>query len=115
MIWQGLESLCPWHKPFLAACHGSYFLMESYFVGGGLPSGHVALVSRCGCQSGRAIQGEDVVAGIRTPEPIERLSETLPEAYAQLVENCRILEAHYKDMQVRGCMCGQQKWAHWVR
>jgi len=56
-----------------------------------------------------------VVAGIRTPEPIERLSETLPEAYAQLVENCRILEAHYKDMQVRGCMCGQQKWAHWVR
>jgi len=44
-------------------------------------------------------QGEDVVAGIRTPEPIERLSETLPEAYAQLIENCRILEAHYKDMQ----------------
>jgi hypothetical protein len=48
-------------------------------------------------------QGEDVVAGIRTPEPIERLSETLPEAYAQLIENCRILEAHYKDMQV--CVC----------
>eukprot|EP00983_Pelagomonas_calceolata_P017505 548242-Pelagomonas_calceolata.AAC.3 len=49
--------------------------------------------------------GEDVVAGIRTPEPIERLSETLPEAYAQLIENCRILEAHYKDMQVRASCC----------
>jgi phosphoenolpyruvate synthase/pyruvate phosphate dikinase len=47
-------------------------------------------------------QGEDVVAGIRTPEPIERLSETLPEAYAQLIQNCDFLEAHDKDMQVRG-------------
>jgi len=46
-------------------------------------------------------QGEDVVAGIRTPEPIERLSQTLPDAFAELVENCNILEAHYKDMQAR--------------
>lgn len=51
-------------------------------------------------------QGEDVVAGIRTPEPIERLSETLPEAYAQLIKNCDLLEAHYKDMQVElACFC----------
>ncbi|KAL6761223.1 Pyruvate/Phosphoenolpyruvate kinase-like domain-containing protein [Haematococcus lacustris] len=44
-------------------------------------------------------QGEDVVAGIRTPEPIDRLAETLPEAYAELVRNCNLLERHYKDMQ----------------
>ncbi|KAJ9534507.1 hypothetical protein QJQ45_022143, partial [Haematococcus lacustris] len=47
-------------------------------------------------------QGEDVVAGIRTPEPIDRLAETLPEAYAELVRNCNLLERHYKDMQVAG-------------
>jgi len=44
-------------------------------------------------------QGEDVVAGIRTPEPIARLAADLPEAYAELVANCNLLEAHYKDMQ----------------
>eukprot|EP00195_Chlamydomonas_chlamydogama_P010279 CAMPEP_0202891472 /NCGR_PEP_ID=MMETSP1392-20130828/1515_1 /ASSEMBLY_ACC=CAM_ASM_000868 /TAXON_ID=225041 /ORGANISM="Chlamydomonas chlamydogama, Strain SAG 11-48b" /LENGTH=863 /DNA_ID=CAMNT_0049575227 /DNA_START=362 /DNA_END=2953 /DNA_ORIENTATION=- len=44
-------------------------------------------------------QGEDVVAGIRTPDPIDRLAATLPDAYAQLVKNCDILERHYKDMQ----------------
>jgi hypothetical protein len=49
-------------------------------------------------------QGEDVVAGIRTPEPISRLAETLPEAYEQLVANCSILEKHYKDMQVGVCV-----------
>ena len=44
-------------------------------------------------------QGEDVVAGIRTPEPIERMNELLPEAYAQLLETIRRLEEHYRDMQ----------------
>lgn len=45
-------------------------------------------------------QGEDVVAGIRTPEPIETLARSLPGAYQQLLENCALLEKHYKDMQV---------------
>ncbi|MDW8339300.1 MAG: pyruvate, phosphate dikinase [Thermoleophilia bacterium] len=44
-------------------------------------------------------QGEDVVAGIRTPEPIERMRELLPEAYEELVETLDRLEAHYRDMQ----------------
>ncbi|MFQ5911610.1 MAG: pyruvate, phosphate dikinase [Nitrospinota bacterium] len=44
-------------------------------------------------------QGEDVVAGIRTPEPIERLREEMPEAYAQLEDIYQTLESHYKDMQ----------------
>jgi pyruvate, orthophosphate dikinase len=44
-------------------------------------------------------QGEDVVAGIRTPEPIERMRELVPEAYDQLVETLERLEAHYRDMQ----------------
>jgi pyruvate,orthophosphate dikinase len=44
-------------------------------------------------------QGEDVVAGIRTPEPIERMRERMPEAYSELEETLRRLEAHYRDMQ----------------
>jgi pyruvate,orthophosphate dikinase len=44
-------------------------------------------------------QGEDVVAGIRTPEPIERMRERMPEAFEQLVETMRRLEEHYRDMQ----------------
>lgn len=44
-------------------------------------------------------QGEDVVAGIRTPEPIEILNEILPEAYTDFVNYANILEKHYKDMQ----------------
>jgi len=44
-------------------------------------------------------QGEDVVAGIRTPETIDKLAEIMPEAYKQFVEICNILENHYKDMQ----------------
>ncbi|MBI4541712.1 MAG: pyruvate, phosphate dikinase [Gemmatimonadetes bacterium] len=44
-------------------------------------------------------QGEDVVAGIRTPEPIERLASLLPEAYRELRETVQRLEAHYRDMQ----------------
>ncbi len=44
-------------------------------------------------------QGEDVVAGIRTPEPIERMGELLPQAFAELRETIRRLEEHYRDMQ----------------
>ncbi len=44
-------------------------------------------------------QGEDVVAGIRTPRPIEQLEDEMPEAYHQLVRICDTLESHYKDMQ----------------
>ena len=44
-------------------------------------------------------QGEDVVAGIRTPEPLERMASVLPEAHTQLVETLRRLEAHYREMQ----------------
>jgi pyruvate, orthophosphate dikinase len=44
-------------------------------------------------------QGEDVVAGIRTPEPLEKLREHLPEAFGQLIETMRRLEEHYRDMQ----------------
>ncbi len=44
-------------------------------------------------------QGEDVVAGVRTPMPIAQMAEQFPEAYAQFVEVCRILEDHYRDMQ----------------
>lgn len=44
-------------------------------------------------------QGEDVVAGIRTPQPIEKLGEVMPEVYKQLVEIRNKLESHFKDMQ----------------
>lgn len=44
-------------------------------------------------------QGEDVVAGIRTPNPISHLEEDMPEVYAQFVEIADKLENHYKDMQ----------------
>ncbi len=44
-------------------------------------------------------QGEDVVAGIRNTDPIEKMGETLPEAYQQFLKICDILEQHYKDMQ----------------
>lgn len=44
-------------------------------------------------------QGEDVVAGIRTPSPISKLQEELPEIYDQFVQNCKTLEQHYRDMQ----------------
>ncbi|HUH14672.1 MAG TPA: pyruvate, phosphate dikinase, partial [Gaiellaceae bacterium] len=44
-------------------------------------------------------QGEDVVAGIRTPEPLERMREGMPEAFEQLLETMRRLEQHYRDMQ----------------
>jgi pyruvate, orthophosphate dikinase len=44
-------------------------------------------------------QGEDVVAGIRTPEPLERMKDRLPEAYDEFLETMRRLEEHYRDMQ----------------
>lgn len=43
-------------------------------------------------------QGEDVVAGIRTPEDLDTMNNCMPEAYKELMENCEILEGHYKDM-----------------
>ena len=44
-------------------------------------------------------QGEDVVAGIRTPQTIDQLKEVMPEVYEQFVKICDILENHYHDMQ----------------
>ena len=44
-------------------------------------------------------QGEDVVAGIRTPQPIAEMKAALPEAYDQLVETMQRLEEHYREMQ----------------
>jgi pyruvate,orthophosphate dikinase len=47
----------------------------------------------------RNAQGEDVVAGIRTPEHIDHLEQEMPEAFAQLTRIYQTLETHYKDMQ----------------
>ena len=44
-------------------------------------------------------QGEDVVAGVRTPMPIAQMAEKFPEAYDEFVKVCGILEDHYRDMQ----------------
>lgn len=44
-------------------------------------------------------QGEDVVAGIRTPKKIEELETVMPETYKELIDLCNLLEDHYKDMQ----------------
>ena len=44
-------------------------------------------------------QGEDVVAGVRTPMPIAEMAEKFPEAFAQFEQVCKTLEAHYHDMQ----------------
>ena len=44
-------------------------------------------------------QGEDVVAGVRTPMPISQMAEKFPEAFAQFEKVCAILEEHYRDMQ----------------
>ena len=44
-------------------------------------------------------QGEDVVAGVRTPMPIAEMAEKFPEAYDKFVKVCNILEDHYRDMQ----------------
>ena len=44
-------------------------------------------------------QGEDVVAGVRTPMPIAQMAEKFPEAFAQFENVCKTLENHYRDMQ----------------
>ncbi len=44
-------------------------------------------------------QGEDVVAGVRTPMPISKMAEVLPDVYKQFLEVCTTLENHYRDMQ----------------
>ena len=44
-------------------------------------------------------QGEDVVAGVRTPMPIAQMEEKFPDAYNQFVDVCKTLENHYRDMQ----------------
>ena len=44
-------------------------------------------------------QGEDVVAGVRTPMPIDQMAEKFPEAYKQFLDVCDKLETHYRDMQ----------------
>ncbi|MBD5532119.1 MAG: pyruvate, phosphate dikinase [Lachnospiraceae bacterium] len=44
-------------------------------------------------------QGEDVVAGVRTPQPIDQLKQIMPEVYEQFTQICNTLENHYRDMQ----------------
>ncbi|MED3872996.1 pyruvate, phosphate dikinase [Priestia megaterium] len=44
-------------------------------------------------------QGEDVVAGIRTPQPIATLENEMPAVYRQFIDTCNLLEKHYQDMQ----------------
>ena len=44
-------------------------------------------------------QGEDVVAGVRTPQPIAEMAEVMPEVFEQFKNVCHILETHYRDMQ----------------
>ena len=44
-------------------------------------------------------QGEDVVAGVRTPQPISHLADVMPEVYEQFCEICKTLENHYHDLQ----------------
>ncbi len=44
-------------------------------------------------------QGEDVVAGVRTPMPIAKMAEVFPDVYKQFLDICKILETHYRDMQ----------------
>ena len=44
-------------------------------------------------------QGEDVVAGVRTPMPIAKMAEVMPEVFEQFKTICQTLESHYRDMQ----------------
>ena len=44
-------------------------------------------------------QGEDVVAGIRTPKPIAQLADEMPTVYSQLLDVCKLLERHFREMQ----------------
>jgi pyruvate,orthophosphate dikinase len=47
----------------------------------------------------RNAQGEDVVAGVRTPEPIDQLANEFPKIYGQFTDICKTLEDHYREMQ----------------
>jgi pyruvate,orthophosphate dikinase len=47
----------------------------------------------------RNAQGEDVVAGVRTPQSIDQLANEFPDVYGQFVEVCKVLEDHYREMQ----------------
>ena len=57
-------------------------------------------------------QGEDVVAGIRTPQPITRLEEDLPECYEEFLKIANRLEEHYRDMQDMEFLTDQRWQAH---
>ena len=54
-------------------------------------------------------QGEDVVAGVRTPMPIAQMEQEFPEAFAEFKKVCETLEKHYRDMQGYGIYCRRQK------
>ncbi len=54
-----------------------------------------------------------MVAGIRTPEPMETLARTLPAAYQALLDNCALLEKHYKDMQAGHGAGGSEGFGSW--
>src|SRR5205085_423949 len=70
------------------SCSGVAFSRDE-ITGGPAPSGDFLVNA----------QGEDVVSGVRTPRDLAELREAMPEAYDQLIEILRTLEAHYKDMQ----------------
>ena len=70
------------------SCSGVAFSRDE-ITGASSPSGDFLLNA----------QGEDVVSGVRTPRDLAELREAMPEAYDQLIEILRRLEAHYKDMQ----------------
>ena len=82
-------------------------IMQMVFGNGGDTSGTGVCFTRNPSTGEKALygeflinaQGEDVVAGIRTPRPLEEMEELLPEAYGQLIETMHRMENHYKDMQ----------------
>ncbi len=82
-------------------------IMQMVFGNGGDTSGTGVCFTRNPSTGEKALygeflvnaQGEDVVAGIRTPRPLEEMEEILPEAYHQLVDTMHRMEDHYKDMQ----------------
>ncbi len=82
-------------------------IMQMVFGNGGDTSGTGVCFTRNPSTGEKALygeflinaQGEDVVAGIRTPRPLEEMEEILPEAYHQLIETMHKMEQHYKDMQ----------------
>ena len=57
-------------------------------------------------------QGEDVVAGVRTPMKIAEMADKFPEAFAQFQEVCKTLEDHYRDMQDMSLLLKHGKAVH---